>query len=49
MYFSWGLLRKNWQVSLNFRLKAMNEALDSGLEDLTFYEFNDKKQVNGKI
>lgn len=44
MYFFLGsFCGKNWQVSLNFRLKAMNEALDSGLEDLTFYEFNDKK------
>lgn len=44
MYFFLGsFCGKDRHVSLNFRLKAMNEALDSGLEDLTFYEFNDKK------
>lgn len=44
MYFFLGsFCGKDWHVSLNFRLKAMNEALDSGFEDLTIYEFNEKK------
>lgn len=33
----------NWQVSLDYRLKAMKEALDSGCEDLTYGEFQGKK------
>lgn len=33
----------NWQASLDFRLKAMKEALDSGCEDLTYGEFQGKK------
>lgn len=44
MYFFLGAFcGKDWQASLNFRLKAMNEALDGGFEDLTIYEFNEKK------
>lgn len=44
MYFFLGpFCGKDWHVSLNFRLKAMNEALDGGFEDLTIYEFNEKK------
>lgn len=44
MYFFLGsFCGKDWQASLNFRLKAMNEALDGGFEDLTIYEFNEKK------
>lgn len=33
----------NWQASLDFRLKAMKEALNSGCEDLTYGEFQGKK------